>query len=218
MRVKQIFSIAIIIVAVGIGAIVIYDDRRETDANQKLLDEYLESGGIDDRENVNNDFEEYEERDEVGTQPGMLAKDFTLANLDGDKEPVKLSDFRGQYVVVNMWASWCPPCRDEMPDFVEFYENYKDEGVEMIGVNMATQERNMDAVQQFVDDFTVPFYIALDEEGAVLENYAVHVMPTTYIIDPDGRVAVNRPGFINYDILENYYKEIKENYEENLSS
>lgn len=215
MKAKQFFSIAIVIVAIGIGAFVVYDNRQQANNNQELLDEYLINDGIE-RENASGEFQEYNEKDEVGLAPGMMAPDFSLTNVAGD-EPITLSNYRGDYVVVNMWATWCPPCRDEMPDFINFYEKYKDDGVEMIGVNMTTQERNLEVVDQFIDDFNIPFVTALDEEGVILSDYEVHVMPTTYIIDPTGRVAVRRQGLINYEMLENYYKDIKGNYEDEKS-
>jgi len=215
LKAKQFFSITIFIVALGIGGFVVYDYQQQAN-NQQLLDEYLTNGGIE-QERPNDEFQEYDEKDEVGVVPGMIAPDFSLTNLHGG-DPITLSDFRGDYVVVNMWATWCAPCRDEMPDFIDFYEKYKDEGVEMIGINMTTQERNTEAIDQFADDFNIPFHLPLDEDGVILNDYEIHAMPTTYLINPDGRVAVKRQGFINYEILENYYKEMKEDYEQKQSS
>ncbi|UTR14553.1 TlpA family protein disulfide reductase [Salipaludibacillus sp. LMS25] len=196
----------IFIAAIGIGGYVIYEKINEetSDKNEQLLTDYLESGGIE-RESV-----EDLEDDETAMQPGMAAQNFTLTDIKS-KETITLSDLRGNYVILNMWASWCPPCRDEMPDFIKFYEEYQDDNVVIVAINMTTEERSVDNVQQFVNDFNIPFYILLDEEGEVKENYDVHYLPTTLIIDPDGKVTVRRPGHITYDMLVDYYEEVTQN-------
>jgi peroxiredoxin len=198
----------IFVAAIVIGGYVIYEEIKDnnSDKNEQFLNDYLESGGIE-REGV----EDLEE-DQTAMQPGTPAKDFTLTKLNS-KETITLSDLRGNYVILNMWASWCPPCRDEMPDFIKFYEEYQDENVVIVAVNMTTEERSVDNVQQFVNDFNIPFYILLDEEGEVKESYDIHYLPTTLIIDPDGKVAVRRPGHLNYDMLVDYYEEVKQSDE-----
>ncbi|UJW57618.1 TlpA family protein disulfide reductase [Bacillus sp. A116_S68] len=203
MRGRRILSIMIFVAAIVIGGYVIYEEVKDNnDKNEQLLNDYLESGGIE-REGV-----EDLEDDQTAMQPGTTAKDFTLTKLNS-KETITLSDLRGNYVILNMWASWCPPCRDEMPDFIKFYEEYQGDNVVIVAINMTTEERSVDNVQQFVNDFNIPFYILLDEEGEVKENYDVHYLPTTLIIDPDGKVTVRRPGHINYDMLVDYYEEME---------
>nr|WP_246238263.1 TlpA disulfide reductase family protein [Alkalicoccus luteus] len=142
----------------------------------------------------------------------MQAPDFSLPTLEEDE--LSLSDFEGDYVILNIWATWCPPCREEMPDFAAFYEDYQDEGVHVLGLNRTATEPGIDAVRQFADDFSLPFPVVIDEEDVVEDRYNVYVMPTTYIITPDGRVAMNRPGYISYDVLEEQYLTIREQYEE----
>ncbi|PYZ94425.1 cytochrome C biogenesis protein [Salipaludibacillus keqinensis] len=199
---KRLLTIAIFLLAVGLGSYVVYEEQKQksADENQRLLDEYLENDGIE------------QELDTASVQVGDQARDFNLPQAEGN-DTLTLSNMEGKYVVLNMWASWCPPCRDEMPDFINFYEEYKDDGVEVVGINMTTQERNLDVVQQFIDDFDIPFHTVLDEDGEILDGYEVRHMPTTLIIGPDGKVAMRRPGFINYDMLEDSYLEIKQDYE-----
>jgi peroxiredoxin len=214
--IKQLLSFIILAGAVGIGAFIfIQDQYSEEEEGSEALETYLEQDGIEreaaDPENTIS----HESINETGTEPGMKAADFELPELKGDSR-LALEDMEGKYVVVNMWATWCPPCREEMPDFVKFYEDYQDEGVEMVGINMTDTERNIEAVEQFVEEFKIPFYTLLDEEGIMEDKYSVYVMPSTYIIDPDGRMAMNRPGYISYEALEESFLEIRDNYEAGL--
>lgn len=197
-------SIIALIAAVGAGSYLIYDDQRDTADDS--LEEYLDADGIER--------EEYstEPTEDTGIETGEGAPAFELPMLDKD-ETLALSDLEGNFAVVNMWASWCPPCRDEMPDFIDFYENYKDEGVDVVGINMTTSEQGLDPVRQFADDFQMPFHTVLDENGEIEEAYNIHVMPTTYIIDPDGNIAHERRGFLDYEMLVSFYEEAKETYE-----
>lgn len=215
--IKKYLSITIFLSALGLGILVIINNQNESvDENTQRLNEYIESGGIES-EMQNAEFEDFENSNETGIDPGMMAPDFQLPTLEEGRD-FTLSDLRGNYVILNMWATWCAPCRDEMPDFVDFYEDYQGDNVEIVAVNMSTTERNMDNVEQFVEDFQIPFYTVLDEAGKVENDYVISVMPNTYIIDPDGRVVFKRLGFINYDMLEEYYLDVKENYESNQAS
>lgn len=213
---KNYISYLILSAAIGIGIFVFinYQDGNEAEQSD-ALDQYMEQDGIEREQIEEEDMISFEALDETGVQPGMQAQNFQLPEMESG-DSLALDDLKGSYVVVNMWATWCPPCRDEMPDFVQFYEDYQEEDVEMVGINMTSTERNIEAVEQFAADFEIPFYTLLDEEGVMEEAYEVYVMPSTYIIDPDGQVAMNRPGYISYEILEESFLEIRENYEGNL--
>ena len=115
---------------------------------------------------------------------GHPAPDFTLQTLDG--ESVSLSDFRGQPVIVNFWASWCGPCRLEMPHLQETYATRTDEGVVVLGVNLTKRDPNLEAVAAFVDEFGVTFPVVLDKEGDVAVLYEVRGQPASVFIAPDG--------------------------------
>lgn len=115
--------------------------------------------------------------------------DFELTTLDGDS--VKLSDLIGKKVMLNFWASWCGPCKAEMPHMQAYYEKHQDEeDFEIIAVNLTTSERNgREGIVDFVDAYGLTFPIPLDEDGKVGENYSVISIPTTYMLGTDGRIA-----------------------------
>ena len=127
----------------------------------------------------------------VGSAPlsvaGVLAPDFTLKTLDGGE--VSLSEFRGQPVLINFWASWCGPCRLEMPDLVRAYEAHKDGGFVILGVNLTFQD-SIPEVQAFVQEFDMTFPVLLDETGDVALNlYQLRGLPMSIFVDRDGMIT-----------------------------
>lgn len=134
---------------------------------------------------------------EVGIQKGNLAPDFELKTLEGKK--IKLSELRGRRVVLNMWATWCPPCRAEMPDMEKFYKKYKDEGVEILAVNMTTSEINSKVIKDFMNEFGITFPVVLDEKGEVGNQFQARVIPTSYLIDSHGVIKQKITGPMSYD-------------------
>jgi peroxiredoxin len=126
-------------------------------------------------------------------QKGFLAPDFTLETLDG--KTVTLSDLRGQVVIVNVWASWCGPCRLEMPAFKKVYEEYSERGLVILAVNSTSQDTRA-AVEKFVAEFQLPFSIPLDTQGTAARLYQVSALPSTFFIGRDGiirKVVIGGP-------------------------
>lgn len=133
-------------------------------------------------------------------QIGEIAPDFGLATLDG--EGVKLSDYKGQPVILNFWATWCAPCRVEMPELEDAYQANKDDGLVILALN---REEAPEVVQEyFVDEMGLSFTALLDETGAVAESYGVFNMPTTYFVNPEGEVTVIHRGPMNRELIEEY--------------
>ncbi|WP_099158198.1 TlpA family protein disulfide reductase [Virgibacillus ndiopensis] len=131
-----------------------------------------------------------------GIEPGNTAPDFQLKTLAG--ETIKLSDLRGKKVMVNFWATWCPPCKEEMPEIQRFYEKYKDE-IKIIAVNT---ESNVGKVRKFVDEYGYSFSVLLDKDMSVSDNYMVSALPTTYFIGTDGKIQQQRKvGPMTYDYM-----------------
>jgi len=116
---------------------------------------------------------------------GHPAPDFTLKTQAGDR--VRLSDLRGQPVLVNFWASWCKPCEAEMPHIVAAYDSLRDRGLKVLAVNLSDQERSKD-VRRFVESFKLTFPVLLDERGEVRELYELATVPTSVFVDSTGVV------------------------------
>lgn len=148
-------------------------------------DEY-ESGNIDD---LPDDIVDENLDLDSGLEVNNEAPDFELTSLTG--ETVKLSDYKGKTVMLNFWASWCPPCRVEMPHMETYYQEYKEaENIEILAVNMTTLERgSKEKVGEFVDKHNLTFPILMDEEGDIMDLYKVMVYPTTYIVNPEGIIT-----------------------------
>jgi len=118
----------------------------------------------------------------VGLAIGNVAPDFELNTIEG--KSIRLSELRGKKVIVNFWATWCPPCREEMPAMQKFYEQYN-EHVEVLAVNLTSQD-SREKIKPFAEEYGITFPIVLDVKGKVLKMYEIEPIPTTYIIDSKG--------------------------------
>ncbi|MFS2248648.1 TlpA family protein disulfide reductase [Bacillus pumilus] len=120
----------------------------------------------------------------IGLEKGDQAPDFELKTLDG--QTASLSDYQGKKVLVNFWATWCKPCRTEMPDLDAIRSEY--DQVEVLAVNLTTTEKSVDHVAAFADELKLSFPILLDQKG-IQARYQVLSYPTTYILDEKGRIV-----------------------------
>ncbi|PAE44122.1 redoxin domain-containing protein [Bacillus sp. 7884-1] len=137
-----------------------------------------------------------------GLKVGAKAPDFELKTLSRDT--VKLSDLKGKKVMLNFWATWCPPCKAEMPAMEEFHKEAGDEVV-ILAVNI---DPHLD-VKAFVDENGITFPIPLDAEDKVNETYQVLSIPTTYFIDTKGNIGNKFIGAMNLDAMKQYTKDLK---------
>lgn len=112
------------------------------------------------------------------------APDFTLQLLDGGA--ITLADLKGKVVMIDFWASWCPPCREEAPSLAQVYREYQDRGVEFVGISI--WDRPSDA-QDFVRRFMITYPSGVDADGTILVDYAVRGIPEKFFLDPQGQVV-----------------------------
>lgn len=129
-------------------------------------------------------------------QMGQLAPDFSLPTLGGGE--TNLSDYAGQVVLVNFWATWCPPCKAEMPDINAYYEARQDDGLVVLAVNA---QEDPATVSSFIEATGFSFPVLLDSDGRVEQQYQVRSFPMTFVIDRDGRVVYVHNGLISPDVL-----------------
>ncbi len=122
------------------------------------------------------------------------APEFELADLE-DKIH-RLEDYKGKPLVINFWATWCPPCRKEMPSMNRAWKHLKDEGVQMLAINIGEDEADVFA---FKDEHPIDFPILLDQQSESLESWRIRGLPTTYIISPKGTVAYSAIGPREWD-------------------
>ncbi len=131
---------------------------------------------------------------------GETAPDFELTSLDG--QPVRLSDYRGKKVILNFWATWCPPCKAEMPHMQKFYEDNKDNGIEVLAVNLTSIDKGEKSVASFIEEYELTFPIPMDRDGKIGSQYRAVTIPTSYIIDTEGIIRKKVVGPMDEAMME----------------
>ena len=114
----------------------------------------------------------------------FTAYNFNIQDIDGTQ--YRLSDYRGKVVVLNFWATWCPPCREEMPSMNRAHKKLANDNVVILAINVGEDE---DTIFEFTGNYPVDFPLLMDRDGAVIKRYPVMGLPTTYIISPTGMVT-----------------------------
>ncbi|NRG47535.1 redoxin domain-containing protein [Bacillus sp. CRN 9] len=194
---KSIISAAIILLALSIVIINIYklspSERTKETSNSSTEESVVVN------ENINQD-------GQLSVQEGSPAPDFELTTLNGNT--VKLSDYKGKKVILNFWASWCPPCVAEMPHMQQFYENNKENDIEIVAVNLTSLDKGMSEIKKFVDENNLSFTIPLDKDGTIGIQYETFSIPTSYIIDSNGIIIKKIVGPMNEAMMEDLTKNI----------
>lgn len=194
MKLKKILPIVILVALLIWG---VYDTSNKNNVNN------LSAG------NTNNTKVETDKTVEAktGIEKGNLAPDFKLTTLDGKQ--MKLSDYKGKKVILNFWATWCPPCKAEIPDLEKFYTSYKDKDVIILGVDLTQSEKSQNTVKEFVKSYGITYSVPLDIEGSVSEMYKVTGIPTSYIIDTQGIIRQKVVGPMDFEGMKNMLDSIK---------
>jgi len=133
-----------------------------------------------------------------------MAPPWSLQDLNG--KTVKLSDFKGKVLVMNFWATWCPPCRAEIPDFIEIAKEYHGKGVAIIGISMDSVQPS--EVATFVKKAGINYPIVMGTDDVANKYGAVEAIPVTVIIAPDGTIVAQQVGMVDKDYLEGYIKKL----------
>ncbi|MGD8615130.1 MAG: TlpA disulfide reductase family protein [Gammaproteobacteria bacterium] len=117
------------------------------------------------------------------------APDFKLPDIDGATH--RLSDYRGKVVIVSFWATWCPPCREEMPSMQRAWKRLKQENTVILAVNVGEDE---DTIFTFTADYPMDFPLLMDLDSSVVQRWPVRGLPTTFVVDPQGRIVYRAVG------------------------
>jgi len=141
----------------------------------------------------------------TGYRPGEIAPNFALHSLDGGT--VRLTNFRGHVVLINFWATWCAPCRVEMPWLVGFDRQYRARGLQVIGVNLDDAGTSRAAIAAFARERGVSYPVLLGDNGVANAYGGVRFMPQTFLIAPDGKVLRSSYGITTRDDFEQNIKD-----------
>ena len=140
----------------------------------------------------------------IGISPNVIktkALDFKLKDLEGNE--LSLSDLKGKKVFLNFWATWCPPCRAEMPEIEKLYQETKNSDLVIVAVEIGEP---LDTVKSFIDSNKYNFKVLLDSDQSVASKYNIASIPTSYFIDVNGNIVSKNVGAMNIDQMKAYIK------------
>lgn len=200
-----------IIFIVLLASYAVFDFLSKEDTVNHTIENAVEtvgSGGQGLSENTSDDLAEtgLMESSQISAE-NEFAQDFELLDLKGAS--VKLSDFKGKIVFLNFWATWCPPCREEMPHMQNFYEQIKGQDIEIVAVNLTNLDDGQQAIERFVQDYKLTFPVLLDEDGSVGMEYEIMTIPTSYVLDTEGRIFQKVIGPMNEQMMKDLVEAIR---------
>ncbi len=134
----------------------------------------------------------------------VKAADFSLSTSDG--KTLKLSDLKGKVVILDFWATWCPPCRKGIPDLIDLKKRYGTKGVEIVGISV-DQETKPDVVP-FIKDYGINYPVVYADNGIVINYGGIRAIPTTFVIDREGKIVASYEGLVSKLTYENHIKKL----------
>lgn len=132
------------------------------------------------------------------------AADFSLSTTDG--KTLKLSDLKGKVVILDFWATWCPPCRKGIPDLIDIKKRFGSKGVEIVGISV-DQETKPDVVP-FIKDYGINYPVVYADNGIVVNYGGIRAIPTTFVIDKEGKIVASYEGLVSKLTYENHIKKL----------
>ncbi len=138
-------------------------------------------------------------------QIGRIAPNFSLKGIDGGTVNLKSVIGKNKVTILNFWATWCPPCRAEIPEFIEFAKEHQSEKVALIAVNI---QEDSNKVKEFAKTNRMNFPILLDLDGKVAQTYQIYAIPTTFVIDGSGTIREKVEGSLSRSRLESIYQKL----------
>lgn len=137
-------------------------------------------------------------------EQGKTAPDFALVDMNGEKH--QLSEYKGQGVFLNFWGTWCKPCEKEFPYINNQYKQYKDQGVQVLAVNVGESDL---AVEKFANRYQLEFPIVIDKDSQVMNAYGINPLPITFLIDKEGTVVKSHTGEMTEAMVKDFMEQIK---------
>lgn len=170
---NKFLIIIFILLAIGVGFILFQQDKSQTPTESKQISKQRLLTALADK---------------------PLAPSFELPDDNGEMH--SLSDYKGKPVILNFWATWCPPCRAELPSMNRGWDKIKDDGIEMIAVNVGEDE---DTIFAFMGEHPINFQVLLDQSGDMVKQWPVRGLPTTFVIDKEGHIVYRAIGSREWD-------------------
>lgn len=158
-----------------------------------------------DNNEVNQNIPDVSDPQQIGSSTYEKAEDFTLLDLEGNE--VSLSDYKGKKIFLNFWATWCPPCKAEMPDIEKVYQETKDSDLVILAVEIGEP---LETVKSFIDENDYNFKVLLDIDQSVALAYDISSIPTSFFIDEDGNIIAKRVGAMNNEQMMEYIETLNQ--------